>query len=228
MKNSTLCYIARGDEYLMLHRIKKENDENKDKWIGIGGKLEEGESPLECVIREASEEVGLKLIDPIYTRKFYNQCNCNIDQAGENSSKDNTKVAERSACRTCEGGGHGSDKCEGRSEEHGTAEFGEKLINKGTDAGTKESRRCSHSVSDDCGNGNGCCHDSEQLLDREDQQIAKLRLVVDVIDQILCHEKRPPNNIFDIGNARIGYISPSSVFYHKMFQKSTKYDKLFG
>lgn len=50
----------------MLHRTKKENDMNKDKWIGIGGKLEEGESVLDCVIREAKEETGLTLHNPIY------------------------------------------------------------------------------------------------------------------------------------------------------------------
>lgn len=61
MKNTTLCYIERGDEYLMLHRVKKEIDENKDKWIGIGGKFEEGESPEDCLLREVREETGLTL-----------------------------------------------------------------------------------------------------------------------------------------------------------------------
>lgn len=61
MKNTTLCYIEKENCYLMLHRIKKENDENKDKWIGVGGKLEEGESPEECVLREVKEETGLTL-----------------------------------------------------------------------------------------------------------------------------------------------------------------------
>ena len=61
MKNTTLCYITRGDEVLMLHRVKKKNDINKDKWIGIGGKFEEGESPDECLLREAMEETGLRL-----------------------------------------------------------------------------------------------------------------------------------------------------------------------
>lgn len=59
MKNTSLCYIERGSEYLMLHRVKKENDENRDKWIGIGGKFEPGESPEECMAREMREETGL-------------------------------------------------------------------------------------------------------------------------------------------------------------------------
>ena len=58
---STLCYITRGDEVLMLHRVKKKNDLNKDKWIGIGGKFEAQESPDECLLREAMEETGLRL-----------------------------------------------------------------------------------------------------------------------------------------------------------------------
>ena len=61
MKNTTLCYIRRGDEVLLLHRIKKEHDENEGKWIGVGGKLEEGESPDECLLREVREETGLRL-----------------------------------------------------------------------------------------------------------------------------------------------------------------------
>ena len=61
MFNTTLCYITRGDEVLMLHRIKKKNDLNEGKWIGIGGKFEEGESPDECLLREAMEETGLTL-----------------------------------------------------------------------------------------------------------------------------------------------------------------------
>ena len=58
---SSLCYIEKDGKYLMLHRTKKENDINKDKWLGIGGKFEEGESPEECVIREVKEETGLTL-----------------------------------------------------------------------------------------------------------------------------------------------------------------------
>lgn len=61
MINTTLCYIQHGDEYLMLHRVKKENDINRDKWIGLGGKFEKDESPEECLLREVYEESGLTL-----------------------------------------------------------------------------------------------------------------------------------------------------------------------
>ena len=61
MHNSTLCYVIRGDQVLMLHRVKKKNDVNKDKWIGIGGKFEAEESPDECLLRECREETGLRL-----------------------------------------------------------------------------------------------------------------------------------------------------------------------
>lgn len=63
MKNTTLCYIEKDDCYLLLHRIKKENDLNRDKWIGIGGKFEENESPEDCLRREVLEETGLTLTD---------------------------------------------------------------------------------------------------------------------------------------------------------------------
>ncbi len=61
MQNTTLVYIEKDSKYLMLHRTKKQNDYNHDKWIGIGGKFEETESPEECVLREATEETGLTL-----------------------------------------------------------------------------------------------------------------------------------------------------------------------
>lgn len=61
MRNTTLCYVLHGDRVLMLHRTKKEKDINKDKWIGIGGKFLNRESPDECLLREAYEETGLTL-----------------------------------------------------------------------------------------------------------------------------------------------------------------------
>lgn len=59
MKQTTLCYLERGQQYLMLHRVKKENDASHDKWIGVGGKCERDESPDECMVREVKEETGL-------------------------------------------------------------------------------------------------------------------------------------------------------------------------
>jgi 8-oxo-dGTP diphosphatase len=61
IKCTTLCYIERDSKYLMLHRVKKENDINHDKWIGIGGHCEDGESPEDCIRREAMEETGYTL-----------------------------------------------------------------------------------------------------------------------------------------------------------------------
>ena len=61
MRNTTLCHIEKDGKYLMLHRIKKQNDLNRDKWVGIGGKFEDGESPEECNLREVAEETGLTL-----------------------------------------------------------------------------------------------------------------------------------------------------------------------
>lgn len=61
MKLTTLCYITRDKQWLLLHRTKKQNDENAGKWIGVGGKFEVGESPEDCLIREVREETGLEL-----------------------------------------------------------------------------------------------------------------------------------------------------------------------
>ena len=63
MKQTTLCYLDRGDQYLMLHRVKKQNDASHDKWIGVGGKCEADESPDECMLREVKEETGLEVLE---------------------------------------------------------------------------------------------------------------------------------------------------------------------
>ena len=66
MINTTLCHIEKDGKYLMLHRTKKENDQNKDKWVAIGGKFETNESPEECNRREVFEETGLTLKSASY------------------------------------------------------------------------------------------------------------------------------------------------------------------
>ena len=65
--NCTLCYIENPPgEYLMLHRVKKKNDVNHDKWVGVGGKFEPGEDALTCALREVREETGLTMHTPVY------------------------------------------------------------------------------------------------------------------------------------------------------------------
>ena len=65
MKLATLCYLRRNGKTLMVHRVKKKNDMHAGKWNGLGGKLEPGETPEECVIREIMEESGLRVFNPI-------------------------------------------------------------------------------------------------------------------------------------------------------------------
>jgi 8-oxo-dGTP diphosphatase len=66
MKLATLCYVKQNGKTLMLHRVKKANDIHAGKWNGLGGKLEAGESPEQCVIREVREEAGLEIVNPRY------------------------------------------------------------------------------------------------------------------------------------------------------------------
>lgn len=63
MNQTTLCYLERDGKYLMMHRVKKEHDINKDKWVGVGGHFELNESPDECLLREVREETNLTLTD---------------------------------------------------------------------------------------------------------------------------------------------------------------------
>ena len=65
VKLATICYIDNGKKFLLLHRNKKPNDVHAGKWIGVGGKLEKGETPQECAVREIFEETGLRVNKPV-------------------------------------------------------------------------------------------------------------------------------------------------------------------
>ena len=84
MTTTTLCYIENDNKYLMLHRVKKKNDMNEGKWIGVGGHVESQETPEECLVREVKEETGLTLTSDGYTGELI-ECNegelCWIDKA---------------------------------------------------------------------------------------------------------------------------------------------------
>lgn len=80
MKETTLCYIEKDNKYLMLHRTKKSNDPNKEKWIGVGGKLEKEESIEECLLREVMEETGLALTKYQFRAKIYFYSNTYDDE----------------------------------------------------------------------------------------------------------------------------------------------------
>lgn len=100
MKNTTLCYIEdnRG-RFLMLHRTKKQNDENFDKWIGVGGKFEEGESPYDCVQREMREETGLVATNLAYRGIVTFVSNCYpTEQMHLFECKDYTGTLKKDCC----------------------------------------------------------------------------------------------------------------------------------
>ena len=71
MRETTLCYIEKNDKYLILHRTKKKLDGSYEKWIGVGGKFEEGEDAYRCVSREVKEETGFDIKSPDYRGKVY-------------------------------------------------------------------------------------------------------------------------------------------------------------
>ena len=97
MRETTLCYIENDNCYLMLHRIKKKQDINKGKWIGVGGKIEKDETPLMCIKREISEETGINVQNLLYRGrvKFISDI---YDDELMHLFTATTKVAEISPC----------------------------------------------------------------------------------------------------------------------------------
>lgn len=103
MLNTTLIYIEKDGAYLMLHRVKKEKDINRDKWIGIGGKCEMGESPEECALRETAEETGLTPTDLAY-RGIVTFLPLDQPQASEYMHLFTATRTEGTLCRDCDEG----------------------------------------------------------------------------------------------------------------------------
>ena len=113
-KLTTLCYLEHEGKYLMLHRVKKKEDVNKGKWIGVGGKFEPGESPEECLIREVREETGFKLtgfrfrglISFIYADKepeyIFTYTSSEFENAAVKSDWQNTKAVLNLSCTTAD------------------------------------------------------------------------------------------------------------------------------
>ena len=130
---------------------------------------------------------GHQLVDPGNAHKLYDDRDYNVNESGKCSANQKAKISEAHRSTACKSGAHRADKCEGRAQEYGAAEFGEQLINKSADACTEQCGGDGHTVSYDCGNCDGCCHDGKQLLEGKNKKLIKPRLVVYAVNKIFRH-----------------------------------------
>ena len=127
---------------------------------------------------------GHDLIDPVNTDQLDHDGDDHIHQASQGSTDDQTGKTGRCGDRAAESSRHGADEGEGRTQEHGALELGEKLIDDGTDTCAEEGCGLAHAVANDGGNDDGCRQDRQHLLEGEDQQLGKLGFVVNAVNKI--------------------------------------------
>ena len=132
----------------------------------------------------SDNDCGHNLVDPAYAACFNYDCNNNIYKACECCAEDEACITCLKAYSTCECSCHGTEECEGRTEEYGALKLGEQQVNDSADACTKECCGLGHAVADNCRNCDSCCHDCQQLLQCKQYYLAKLRPVADVVSKV--------------------------------------------
>ena len=130
---------------------------------------------------------GHELVDPFNANKLDHNRDCYVNETCKDRADKDSEVAEAHRGSACEGCAHRADEGEGRAEEHRTAELGEELINDCAYARAEKRCGCGHTVTYDCGHGDGCGDDRQELLNGKDDKLGEFRSVVDAIDKIVFH-----------------------------------------
>ena len=162
-------HIHRAAFYVASHQVAD----------GIAGKAQTDDCN-----RGSDDDGGHQFVDPLDTAELDNHGNDHIHETGDQSTDNQSCVADGDGCSPAEGGEHGTDECEGRTEKHRTGALGEEQINNGADTGAEEGRRGTHAISDNCRNCDCRRHNGQQLLQGEEDNLAEFRLVLDSIDKI--------------------------------------------
>ena len=132
-----------------------------------------------------------QLVDPLYANELNNDSDHYVNKTCHNGTEDQANVAGSSSGCTCKCRSHRAKECKGGAQEYRASKLCKEQINERTNTGTKQSRSLRHSVADNNGNNNGCCHNCQKLLEGEDEDLTKLGFVFDVVDEI--HFLSPSN-----------------------------------